>query len=531
MNNTSTSVAMTAGLTGDAAGVLERGRPPAEVTKRGAWSGAGRSRDRRRRRSGGRLARAAAFASTAARAQPLVMIALLMLTDLAALSVSGLLAIVLWHPFTHGDGHVAYLHAWPAMFVFIVGYACVRLYPNVPLSPADELRRLTVVTSLSCMALATGIFLTKGGDHFSRATGVMAWVLALMLVPAARSTLRMMVSRRPWWGYPVLVIGSGATAAHAVRSLRRQPETGLKPVAVVAHRDHHRSRFCGLPVIGSLSACDDAARRLGVRHALLVTPDLPRPDADAALDRLRHTLPHVLLVPHLGSGAGSLWVGTVDLAGVLSLEVRHRLLDRGRLTLKRIIDVALIIAFSPLLLPLLATLWLLVRLTARGPVMYSQPRVGRGGRPFTLWKFRTMRRGADILLHQHLERDPGLRHQWRRHGKLHRDPRVTRIGRFLRATSLDELPQVWNVLNGTMSLVGPRPVPADELTKYGDIAELYKQVRPGITGIWQVSGRSRTTYEERVSMDAYYVRNWSVWLDLHLLSRTALAVVLQKGAC
>lgn len=459
------------------------------------------------------------------------MASLLLLADLVALSVSGLLAIALWHPFAHGDGHLAYLHTWPAMFVIIAGFACAKLYPNVPLSPADELRRLTMVTSLACMALATGIFLTKGGDLFSRAAGVMAWVIALGLVPAARSLLRMMVSRRSWWGYPVLVIGSGATAAHAVRSLRRQPETGLKPVAVVANRGHGGGRFCGLEVVGTVGACDQAARRLGVHHAVLATPDLPRPEADAALDRLRHTLPHVLLIPHLGSGAGSLWVGTVDLAGVLSLEVRHRLLDRGRLTLKRVLDVAIIFVFSPLLLPVLATLWLLVRFTSRGPVLFSQPRIGRGGRPFTIWKFRSMRRNADDMLDDHLAEDAGMRSQWRRHNKLHRDPRVTRLGRFLRATSLDELPQVWNVLNGTMSLVGPRPVPADELTKYGEIAELYKQVRPGITGIWQVSGRSRTTYDERVSMDAYYVRNWSVWLDIHLLSRTALAVVLQRGAC
>jgi lipopolysaccharide/colanic/teichoic acid biosynthesis glycosyltransferase len=141
-----------------------------------------------------------------------------------------------------------------------------------------------------------------------------------------------------------------------------------------------------------------------------------------------------------------------------------------------------------------------------------------------------MQRDADLLLERYLAERPELRREWERTQKLKHDPRVTVVGRLLRQTSLDELPQLWNVLKGEMSLVGPRPVVESEMARYGDKGELYRKVRPGITGMWQVSGRNDTTYAERVDLDAYYVRNWSVWLDIHILASTAREVIRRRGA-
>ena len=141
-----------------------------------------------------------------------------------------------------------------------------------------------------------------------------------------------------------------------------------------------------------------------------------------------------------------------------------------------------------------------------------------------------MHADADWLLTQHLQDNSELRWEWEQDHKLRSDPRVTRVGRFLRATSLDELPQLWNVFRGEMSLVGPRPIVDEEIPKYGQVYKLYQRVTPGISGLWQVSGRSNTTYEERVALDAYYVRNWSVWLDLVILARTVGGVIFRRGA-
>jgi lipopolysaccharide/colanic/teichoic acid biosynthesis glycosyltransferase len=146
------------------------------------------------------------------------------------------------------------------------------------------------------------------------------------------------------------------------------------------------------------------------------------------------------------------------------------------------------------------------------------------------WKFRTMVENADQFLEEHLAKNPQLREEWDNTHKLRHDPRVTRIGRILRRTSLDELPQIWNVLRGEMSLVGPRPVVSAEVEKYGESFDFYRAVRPGITGLWQVSGRSDTSYSERVALDVRYVRHWSVWLDIYLLARTFRVVFRGSGA-
>ena len=152
------------------------------------------------------------------------------------------------------------------------------------------------------------------------------------------------------------------------------------------------------------------------------------------------------------------------------------------------------------------------------------------GRRFRAWKFRTMHMNADALLQEHLERDPALRAEWEKDHKLKNDPRVTWIGKILRKTSLDELPQLWNVFCGEMSLVGPRPIVDAEIPKYGDHYDQYEKVPPGITGLWQISGRNNTSYEERVAFDAFYVRNWSPWFDLYILACTVKVVLRGEGA-
>ena len=173
----------------------------------------------------------------------------------------------------------------------------------------------------------------------------------------------------------------------------------------------------------------------------------------------------------------------------------------------------------------------MLKLTSPGPILYRQARIGQGGRHFHIYKFRTMEVDADKKLAQYLESHPHLRQEWELNQKLENDPRITLVGRFLRKTSLDELPQLWNVVTGDMSFVGPRPIVDSEIERYGDCFNLYKQVQPGITGLWQVYGRNKTTYQRRVQLDEFYVENWSLILDLYILYRTFRTVLLREGAC
>ena len=197
---------------------------------------------------------------------------------------------------------------------------------------------------------------------------------------------------------------------------------------------------------------------------------------------------------------------------------------------KRCIDVGLVLVSAPILLPILAAISLLVLASSPGPVFYSHRRIRRNGEFFSMWKFRTMCQNSAEVLEKYLSQHPAARAEWNKSHKLKRDPRVTPVGSFLRRYSLDELPQMWNVLNGQMSLVGPRPIVAAEVEKYGDCFGCYCRVKPGLTGLWQISGRSELTYDERVALDCQYVETWSLTRDAAILARTFTAVVNQDGA-
>jgi lipopolysaccharide/colanic/teichoic acid biosynthesis glycosyltransferase len=197
---------------------------------------------------------------------------------------------------------------------------------------------------------------------------------------------------------------------------------------------------------------------------------------------------------------------------------------------KRAIDICLVLLFSPILLLLHVVIAIAIRIDSPGAVFFGHRRIRRSGEFFTMWKFRTMCVKSSEVLEQYLRTNPEARAEWRQCHKLRNDPRVTRVGRFLRRTSLDELPQIWNVLNGTMSMVGPRPIVSAEVEKYGDSFADFCLVKPGITGLWQTSGRSNTSYSERVRLDRTYAQTWSLSADLKILAKTPLSVFDQHGA-
>ena len=197
---------------------------------------------------------------------------------------------------------------------------------------------------------------------------------------------------------------------------------------------------------------------------------------------------------------------------------------------KRAVDVVVVLSLCVLLLPVLLVIAAAIWLSSPGPVLFSHRRIRRHGEFFTMWKFRTMCINSGEVLERYLMTHPEARAEWSATHKLKCDPRVTRVGRFLRRTSLDELPQLWNVLNGTMSVVGPRPIVAAEVEKYGDHFSDYCAVKPGITGLWQVSGRSELSYSQRVDLDRRYAQNWSLRTDARILMRTWSSVVNRDGA-
>lgn len=394
------------------------------------------------------------------------------------------------------------------------------LYQTVSLPPHREFKGLFQMASLLYAIILTALFLAKTGDLYSRAIIGGGWVLSLVTLPVLRSLCRRRFSRYPWWGRPLVIFDQGDAGRDCWHYLKRHPERGLNPSDILPlPEDREATR--------ALMA--EAARKHPGAIALLVLRAGQERRVDDVTEASRF-FDRILLVPAFGGGFRVHWLTPRDLGNAVGLLVRQNLRNQRHLRFKRAMDLLFCALGAVVLVPLGLGLALAIRLDSPGPVFYRQRRIGRQGREIRVFKFRTMVHHADQVLQDLLARDPQLQAEWLRDQKLRNDPRVTRVGRLLRKWSLDELPQLINVFLGHMSLVGPRPIVPGERGKYGPIFEEYCMVRPGITGLWQVSGRNNTTYAERVAYDHYYVNNWSVWMDVWILARTVPVVVTGYGA-
>ena len=463
-------------------------------------------------------------------------IAALVAADLLAVLFSGAVAVSLRFVF-HGQFRPAeYATLLPGLPLFFLVFLALDLYPGIAANAIEEFRKMMHAVTLSYLLLIVSTFFVKVDGQYSRIAFVLGWLLTLALVPMSRRAMRTVGARQSWWGVPTVIFGAGSAGQAMLKVLSEQPTLGLRPIALLdddtpfsrnvsqAHAERADNLF-----LGEFShAANLAARNRGC-YAILALPKAPATELEEVLNQYSHHFHHVLVLPDV-AGMSSLWVSAKDLGGILGLEVEQRLSQTIPRLLKRSFDLLVASVVTLCFLPLFLALIVGVRLSSRGPIFYGQRRIGRGHEMFTAWKFRSMVTNADEVLEQHLASDPALRAEWDRDRKLKRDPRVTRIGRLMRKTSLDELPQLWNVLCGQMSLVGPRPIVMAEVDRYGRRYQHYRRVTPGITGLWQISGRNNTTYEKRTEIDEYYVRNWSVAMDLYILYRTVKTVLFTEGA-
>jgi len=446
----------------------------------------------------------------------------LLAADVVALALSGIFAEAVVHLVAQHASGIAGRVAPVVLLPLVLGYWLGGLYSEVWVHPALQLKQTTHVTSLGLLAAALAGLWAPPLTLWC----ISAWAVAVVSVPLLRAIARCWSGPAAWWGFPTLVIGSGSGADALARALIRSCPLGLRPALLTDPEGLCRSSV--VPVVNEWDELLSLVRAKGIRHAVLCLPDVPTARVSKTFDRYGELVSHLVVVcepPPLPA----LW-GAQRVCGLGGVEVRNGLRMVTLRALKRATDVALASVGMVLCLPLLLAIAAMVKLTSPGPALYGHRRIGRYGRRFTAWKFRTMYRGSDALLRQYFDRVPTARLEWERDQKLRHDPRVTRVGRILRTLSLDELPQMWNVLRGDMSLVGPRPIVDEEVIKYGDAFKLYTAVKPGITGLWQVSGRTDIGYETRVRLDEFYVRHWSPWLDAYLVIRTVAALACRRGA-
>ena len=404
------------------------------------------------------------------------------------------------------------------------------LYPGYGLTPPQELRKQVIASTYAGLFLAAAVLLFGQLLPLPRSLLLLMFVFTIVLLPIGRGLLKRLLHGLDAWGRPVVVFGAGATGQRVVEGLQRTPLGGLNPVAFFDDDPQlYRQRVGDLRVKGSLSDADAFAARHGVSHAIVAIPSLSSDSLARLIDARSRRFRVVQFVPKLeGIPAEDVFASNLD--GMLALEVRKGLYLRRNRTLKRALDLFGGLLGSVVISPLLLALYLWVRLDSRGPGFYWSERLGENGRPFRCLKFRTMYLDADERLGELMAAHTGIREEYRRFHKLEDDPRITRAGRLLRKFSLDEVSQLYNVVIGNMSLVGPRPYLVREQDDMHSRSEVILQAKPGMTGYWQVAGRNLRTFDERLDMETHYVRNWSLWWDIVILLDTVPAVLRMRGA-
>ena len=440
------------------------------------------------------------------------------IADTLAVVIAFAATIILRGALNGGTLWPLYFRLTPFLAIVPLLNGLLGLYPGVLLNPVEEFRRLTIGIGLGMSLVVVAAFLFRESAAYSRLIFLTAIPSSVCLTLGGRWLVRKVYSSSDWWGIPAVLVGPRNDIERIRLKTVAQPSIGIRCVAIVE-----------VDADGPAPSEENLRRQSAVPYALIVLPPATDRQWIRDVERIVWDCKKIIVVPP-SMGLLWSWMKIRECGGIVGLEVHRELLRFLPRVVKRAMDCAMAGIGGLLISPGLIVIAALIKLTSRGPIFYGHRRVGEGGTTFLAWKFSTMVANADELLELYLLENPELRMEWEADHKLRNDPRVTGFGRFLRQTSLDELPQIWNVLCGEMSLVGPRPIVRAETTKYGAEFDLYQKVRPGITGLWQVSGRSNTTYRERVAMDVQYVRNWSVWLDIYLLAKTAGVVLRRRGA-
>ena len=416
----------------------------------------------------------------------------------------------------------------PGMFLLIMLLADGYRFNRPSLEMARDVFRGICFGFLLYMLM---IFLMRNSMQVSRYYAVCFLVFTFLYEALGRYLVGKILLKAGRLHERVLLIGAGKTAERLVSAFSGDSCYCYSIVGLLDDHPVSESLPGQYPLLGGF---DDAARVIReqeVQTVIVAAPGLSESGMKKLLMEIQHLTDTVLFTPSLvGSPMGSVEISTLFVEQLTLIKSKNNLSRWYNRWFKFCFDMVVTILGTAVILPVLLILSVMVFIDNKGHVFFAHRRVGRNGSFFPCYKFQTMVSNADEILARHLSENAAAREEWERSFKLTNDPRVTRLGAFLRKTSLDELPQVFNVLKGEMSLVGPRPIVSAEVEKYGENIREYYMVRPGITGMWQTSGRSDTTYEERVAMDTWYVRNWSVWIDMKYLVKTFSAVLEKKGA-
>jgi Undecaprenyl-phosphate galactose phosphotransferase WbaP len=423
----------------------------------------------------------------------------------------------------------SFITYWPYLPVFILVFQVLGLYPGVSLAPAEELRRFAIGSIMAYGGIIMSRYIEDKDWDAITAAFIISGLFSTIILLSMRSITHWFLNKTRLGGIPAVIYGSNTTGRLVVDRLLGNVRTGYVPALILDDEPDGMELYRDIPIIHDTGAGPEIVRRFNIKMAVIAMPELESQQLKHLLNYSASAFRYNMLIPDFFN-VTNIWTSVRDFDGILGFATSHKLKMFWNLGIKRLVDIVIVIFGGIILLPLLLFITLLVRISSPGPVLYGHKRLGMNGKYFTAYKFRSMVTNSEEQLRQILESDPEIRKEWDANHKLRNDPRVTKIGKILRRTSFDEFPQLINILKGEMSLVGPRPITKEEVEKYGEDYSRIFSVKPGLTGLWQVSGRSDADYIERVSYDTYYLQSWSVWLDIWILFKTFGAVVRGRGA-
>jgi len=428
-----------------------------------------------------------------------------------------------------GINFKSFVTYWPYVPVFLVIFQILSMYPGISLAPAEELRRFTIGSFMAHGGIIMSRYIEKHDWDSITAALIVSFVFSVVILLTARSITHWFLHITRLGGIPAVIYGSGRTGKMVVDSLLSSIRTGYIPALILDNESGGADKYRDIPIIHDTSIGPEIVSRYKIKMAMVAMPDLDNKSLKHLMNTSVSAFRYSAYIPDFIS-ATNIWMSVRDFGSVLGLTTSNKLKMAWNLWIKRFMDLTIVIFGGLIILPFLLIIALLIKLSSPGPVLYGHKRLGMNGKHFTAYKFRSMVMDSQERLHKLFESSPKIKEEWERNHKLQNDPRVTLIGRFIRRTSIDEFPQLLNILKGEMSLVGPRPIVDEEVSRYGEDFGWIFSVKPGLTGMWQVSGRSETDYSSRVLYDTYYLQSWSVWLDIWILFMTFGAVLRGKGA-
>lgn len=396
----------------------------------------------------------------------------------------------------------------------------------------DEVKAIWKVAIYSVVSICVIVTMGKLSAEISRTVVLLMGLLAMGIIPTTRIILKNKLRRIGLLKRRALILGAGETGQLILTALKKEPNYGYDIRGFIDDAPElYGRKIDGLKVHYGLGRTERYISRCGIQDIFIAIPEAGWEKMQSIINNLQHKAERILFVPGIfGIAVLGTRIHHFFNEQTFALEVKNNLAEPLNIFIKRCSDFIICLLFLPALFLLTCLIAVLIKLDSKGSVIFRQERIGKNGKPFMCYKFRTMYTNAEEKLEEVLEIDPKARREWENHWKLSNDPRVTKLGKFLRMTSLDETPQIFNVLKGEMSIVGPRPyLPRERkfLDKYGEIIH---SVYPGITGLWQVSGRSHSSYEHRLALDSWYVRNWNLWIDIVIIFRTIGTVLRKDGA-